>query len=168
MPAASYEVRLTLGAEKDLQTLHDHIFEYRSPAQADALLSALLEAVESLERFPDRGVVPKELAGLGIRDYRQILLPPYRIIYRVGDVTVVVRRAFEVVDALKSLSKAYDIYFASINDYNRAQFRLYRSLGYPAEILTCERTPGPVLPVDTTRPSQMSPVCTPDPAPHPR
>ena len=90
MAATAYEVRLTLGAEKDLQALHDHVFEYRSPAQADALLSALLEAVESLERFPDRGVVPQEIASLGVRDYRQILLPPYRIIYRVIDVTVYV------------------------------------------------------------------------------
>jgi len=88
MAATSYEVRLTLGAESDLQALYDHVFEYRSPAQADALLSALLEAVDTLERFPDRGVAPSELAALGIRDYRQILLPPYRIIYRVIDVTV--------------------------------------------------------------------------------
>ena len=88
MARASYEVRLTLGAEKDLQALYEYVFESRSPAQADALLSALLEAVENLERFPDRGVVAKELAGLGVRDYRKILLPPYRIIYRVIDVTV--------------------------------------------------------------------------------
>ncbi|HEV3085013.1 MAG TPA: TolC family protein, partial [Gemmataceae bacterium] len=45
---------------------------------------------------------------------------------RKGDVEVQVRRAFEVIDALRSLSTAYDTYFLSINDYNRAQFRLYR------------------------------------------
>jgi outer membrane protein TolC len=83
-----------------------------------------------------------------------------------GEVTVMVRRAFEVIDALRSLSKAYDTYFASINDYNRAQFRLYRSLGCPAQILSCERSPGPIMPVDTTRPSQMAPVCAPDPCPY--
>jgi toxin ParE1/3/4 len=88
MAATSYEVRLTLGAEKDLQALYDHVFEHRSPAQADALLSALLEAVDTLERFPERGVAPNELAALGIRDYRQLLLPPYRIIYSVVDLTV--------------------------------------------------------------------------------
>ncbi len=32
-----------------------------------------------------------------------------------GDVTVIVRRAFDVIDALRSLSRAYDNYFASIN-----------------------------------------------------
>jgi outer membrane protein TolC len=81
----------------------------------------------------------------------------------IGNNRVLVRRAFEVIDALKALSQAYDAYFVSINDYNRAQFRLYRSLGYPASLLACERAPGPVLPVDTTRPSQLAPVCAPDP-----
>jgi outer membrane protein TolC len=85
---------------------------------------------------------------------------------RNGDVTVLIRPAFEVIDALRSLSRAYDTYFASINDYNRAQFRLYRSLGFPAEILSCERSPGQIVPVDTTRPSQMAPVCAPDPCPN--
>jgi outer membrane protein TolC len=82
---------------------------------------------------------------------------------RKGDVGVQVRRAFEVIDALRSLSSAYDTYFLSVNDYNRAQFRLYRSLGCPAEILSCERASEPILPVDTTRPPQMAPVCAPDP-----
>jgi outer membrane protein TolC len=82
---------------------------------------------------------------------------------RKGDVEVQVRRAFEVIDALRSLSTAYDTYFLSVNDYNRAQFRLYRSLGCPAEILSCERASEPILPVDTTRPPQMAPVCAPDP-----
>jgi outer membrane protein TolC len=89
-------------------------------------------------------------------------------VIRVGELQVLVRRAFEVVDALRSLSRAYDTYFLSVNDYNRAQFRLYRALGYPAQILACERPPGGILPVDTTRPPQMAPVCAPDPCPCPR
>jgi len=84
---------------------------------------------------------------------------------KVGDVTVQVRRAFEVIDALKALFQAYDTYFVSVNDYNRAQFRLYRAIGYPDAILTCERLSGPILPVDTTRPPQMAPVCAPDACP---
>jgi outer membrane protein TolC len=79
-------------------------------------------------------------------------------VIRVGQLQVLVRRAFEVVDALRSLSRAYDTYFVSINDYNRAQFRLYRALGYPAQVLASERSPGAMLPVDTTRPPQMAPV----------
>ncbi len=80
---------------------------------------------------------------------------------RAGAISVVIRRAFEVIDALRSLSRAYDTYFAAAGDYNRAQFRLYRALGYPAQIVACERPPGPVVPVDLTRPPQMAPVCNP-------
>jgi outer membrane protein TolC len=90
-------------------------------------------------------------------------------IEEIGDTKVLVRRAFEVIDALRALSQAYEAYFVSINDFNRAQFRLYRALGYPAGILACERTPGPILPVDTSRPPQMAPVCSPEPCPcHPQ
>jgi outer membrane protein TolC len=87
---------------------------------------------------------------------------------KVGDVQVLTRRAFEVVDALQALHRAYDNYFVSVNDYNRAQFQLYRALGYPAEALECERPVGPLLPVDTARPSQMAPVCPSDACPCPR
>jgi outer membrane protein TolC len=86
-------------------------------------------------------------------------------ITKVGDVKVLAQRSFEVVDALRALEQAYDGYFANLNDYNRAQFRLYRALGYPAGIVECARVPGPVLPVDTARPPQMAPVCPTDPCP---
>jgi toxin ParE1/3/4 len=47
----------------------------------------VLEQIEnkfiSLREFPERGVYPKELTNLGIRDYREIFFNPYRIIYRV-------------------------------------------------------------------------------------
>jgi outer membrane protein TolC len=78
---------------------------------------------------------------------------------KVGEVQVQVRRAFEVIDALRTLSSAYDTYFRSVNDYNAAQFRLYRALGYAAGVLACERALGPVLPVDTNRPPEMGPAC---------
>jgi outer membrane protein TolC len=84
-------------------------------------------------------------------------------ITQVGEVKVLTRRVFEVVDALQALLRAYDNYFQSVNDYNRAQFRLYHALGYPAGILACERPPGVPQPVDTTRPPLMAPVCAPDP-----
>jgi outer membrane protein TolC len=89
-------------------------------------------------------------------------------ITQVGDVKVLTRRAFEVVSALQALQRAYDAYFQSVNDYNRAQFRLYHALGYPAAVLECERSPGEVRPVDTRRPPQMAPVCAPDPCACPR
>ena len=37
----------------------------------------------SLSRRPERARYPKKLVGLGIKEFRQILLKPYRVIYRV-------------------------------------------------------------------------------------
>jgi outer membrane protein TolC len=80
---------------------------------------------------------------------------------RAGVVAIEVRRAFEVIDAIRSLSRAYDTYFTTVNDYNRAEFRLYRAIGYSADVLACQRLSDPMVPVNTTRPPQMTPVCTP-------
>ncbi len=84
---------------------------------------------------------------------------------RFGDRLVLVVRPQEAVAALQQLLTSYDNYFRSIGDYNRAQFRLYRALGYPAGVLACERSTGDILPVDTTRPAQMAPVSAPPSSP---
>ena len=83
---------------------------------------------------------------------------------RFGDLLVLVNRPQEVVAALQQIARAYDNYFLSINDYNRAQFRLFRALGYPAEILASDPTTGPLQPVDTRRP-QMDAICVPGAGP---
>jgi hypothetical protein len=77
------------------------------------------------------------------------------------DILVLVVRPQEAVAALPQLLASYDDYFCSIGDYNRAQFRLYRALGYPAGVLACERSTGDILPVATNRPAQMTPGLTP-------
>lgn len=74
---------MTRGAEDNLERLYDYLAEHGSRSTADRLADAILDRIEALERFPHRGSVPKELAGLGIRTFRQIVISPYRIIYRV-------------------------------------------------------------------------------------
>lgn len=54
---------------------------------------------------------------------------------RVGEVLVLVFRPQEVVASIQALDQAYRDYFGSIADFNRAQFRLYRALGRPAQCL---------------------------------
>jgi toxin ParE1/3/4 len=78
-----YEVLLTGSAEQDLESLYDYLAEFDCKANADNVLDRLLEAVESLTAFPERGAYPKELVALGIRDYRQTTFKPYRVIYRI-------------------------------------------------------------------------------------
>jgi toxin ParE1/3/4 len=84
----AYEVFLIRGAERDLAELHRYVASTDSPERADRLLDGLLEAAARLASFPERGQIPGELQALGIRDYRQLLVGPYRLIYRVIDTRV--------------------------------------------------------------------------------
>ena len=90
MTAPRYDVRLTRGAEQDIESIHDYFVAHGAAGAATALVDRLLERVAALETFPDRGAVPKELAALGIDTFRQIVEPPYRIFYRVIDDLVVI------------------------------------------------------------------------------
>jgi toxin ParE1/3/4 len=83
MAERQYEVLLTEDAEQDLESIYDHIAEFDCKANADHVLDRVLEVVESLAAFPERGAYPKELVALGIREYRQTSFKPYRVIYRV-------------------------------------------------------------------------------------
>lgn len=74
MAARTFDVLLTQGAEQDLESIYDYICAFDSVANADRVLDALMDAVSTLSRFPERGSCPKELLGLGIRDYRQVFL----------------------------------------------------------------------------------------------
>jgi toxin ParE1/3/4 len=87
---ATYEVLLTHGAERDLESIHDYITEFDSRANADRVLDRLMTVVESLSRLPERGGYPKELSALGIREYRQAFFKPYRVIYRVVEARVII------------------------------------------------------------------------------
>lgn len=90
MKEGRFEVELTQGAEDDLEAIYDYLAEHRSMDAADSLLNAFLEKISTLERYPERGSAPKELEALGVREFRQILLDPYRLIYRVIGSKVVI------------------------------------------------------------------------------
>jgi outer membrane protein TolC len=77
---------------------------------------------------------------------------------RYGDVLVLVSRPQEVVFALQLMKTAFDNYFKTVAEYNKAQFDLFHALGYPAREITYVRPPGTVESVDTTRPDYLPPV----------
>lgn len=87
---AKYQVLLTAGAEQDLEAIHDYISEFDCAANANHVLDALMELVDSLSRFPERGSYPKELVTLGIKEFRQTAFKPYRVIYRVTGSQVII------------------------------------------------------------------------------
>jgi toxin ParE1/3/4 len=78
-----YEVLLTEDAQRDIEELHGFIAETDSLAAADHLLDRLVQLAENLASFPERGAFPQELKALGMRDFRQVLFKPYRVVYRM-------------------------------------------------------------------------------------
>ena len=54
---------------------------------------------------------------------------------RVGNLLILVIRPQEAAAAVQALSFAYADYYAAIGDFNRAQFRLYRAMGQPAQLI---------------------------------
>ena len=83
--ARRYPVELTAGAEQDLDDIVAFVATNDSPGKASALLDRLLATAETLATAPHRGSVPRELQAVGMREYRQTLFKPYRLIYTVQE-----------------------------------------------------------------------------------
>lgn len=78
-----FSVLLTDDAARDLESIYDYIGLHDSRGKADHVLERIEQAFNSLSENPERGTYPRELIALGLREFRQILFKPYRIIYRV-------------------------------------------------------------------------------------
>lgn len=86
----SYEVRLTLDAERDIEDIHRYIAVHSGVGIAERVFAAIQRKCEALAYSPERGNVPKELVALGIREFREAHYKPYRIMYRIAGRTVIV------------------------------------------------------------------------------
>lgn len=95
-----YQVVVTDDAERDLEEIYTYIAGADSAQNAEYVLDGVLAATDVLASSPERGSVPKELRGLGISEYRQILFKPYRVIYRVMDKQVVI---YLIVDGRRDM-----------------------------------------------------------------
>lgn len=84
------QVFLADDAARDLEELYVYIASHDAPEKADYVLDQIEEAFSSLTVNPERGVFPKELLAVGLREYREIFFKPYRIIYRVLGASVYV------------------------------------------------------------------------------
>jgi outer membrane protein TolC len=54
---------------------------------------------------------------------------------RIGEVVLLVVRPQEALASVQALTLAYNDYYGTVADYDRAQFRLYRAVGQPAQCL---------------------------------
>lgn len=64
-----------------------------------------------------------------------------------GDLMILVARPQEVIASIQTLTQANADYYCAVGDFNRAQFRLYRALGHPAQAITGYGSACPPLPV---------------------
>jgi toxin ParE1/3/4 len=85
-----FTVLLTDDAAGDLEDLYDYISRHDIPGKAAHVLDHLENSLNSLSENPRRGAYPRELITLGLREYREIFLKPYRIIYRIIEKNVFV------------------------------------------------------------------------------
>ncbi len=83
-------VLLTEPAVADLLMINDYFLLEVSDKMAGKVIDSLQTAVNTLAELNERGTVPKELLAMGIRQYRQRIVKPYRIVYeRLPDKVVV-------------------------------------------------------------------------------
>ncbi len=79
-------------------------------------------------------------------------------ISRFANVLVLITRPQEAVYSLQLVRVAFEEYYATVAEYNLAQFDLYHALGYPASEIAVKHPAGQEQPVDLTRPKFLPPV----------
>ena len=129
----------------DLFKLQDAVVAEVTQRQADLQSAAV--RVQQAERSLHQALITFEGNYEGLAETK-----------RFGDVLELIYRPQEVIRALQNLLTTYDQYFATVAEYNYAQFGLFHSLGYPAREVSALRPPGEALPVDTARPAYLPPV----------
>ncbi len=84
-----HAVRWSETSENDLKGIVDYI-AVDSPSRAYEVFSDIKAKASTLHSHPDRGRIVPELQDQGITQYREIIVAPWRIIYRVSEETVYV------------------------------------------------------------------------------
>ena len=80
----NYEVVWSNIAEKDLRNIIEYIAG-DSPPNALKIFKKIKQKASSLYTFPDRGRIVPELRDHGILQYRELIIPPWRILYRISE-----------------------------------------------------------------------------------
>ncbi len=84
-----YNVIWSETSEKDLMGIVEYIAA-DSPSNAFEIFKEIKQKTSSLYTFPDRGRVVPELQEQGIILYRELIVSPWRIIYRISEKVVYV------------------------------------------------------------------------------
>jgi len=82
-------------AIRDLDDILDYVASSRGADAAVPLHSSIVSRVSALSQLPRRARVIPELKDAGIQDYRELILPPYRIPFRILGKVVAVLGVFD-------------------------------------------------------------------------
>jgi len=94
-----YRVHWTHAADRDLESIIEWIARDDTEA-AIRILQRIRKAASGLETIPRRGRIVPELEELSLLVYREILAPPWRIIYRISGYHVFV---MAVIDSRRNV-----------------------------------------------------------------
>ena len=94
-----YDVRWSETSEKDLTDIIEYIAG-DSPSDAYEVFKGIKRRASSLHTFPDRGRIVPEFQEQGITQYHELIVNPWRIIYRTSERTVYV---LSVLDSRRSI-----------------------------------------------------------------
>ena len=94
MSTAKYRVEWALAARGDLQRIFDYLAA-SSPEAARRTLDRLERKAAALAEHPRRGRLVPELGRLHVRQYLELVIPPYRLLYRIDARRVLVMGVFD-------------------------------------------------------------------------
>ena len=85
-------------AVKDLEEIREWYAEQQVPDVGERLLGEMVSQVERLADFPESGRIVPEF---GVAHLREIIYPPFRIVYRFDDIRVRIVRVWRSERLLK-------------------------------------------------------------------
>jgi len=83
----TFTINVNRTAKNDSRDIIKYISK-NNPGNALNVLKRIEDRIRALERFPEKGGYVPELLKHNIKDYRQLIEPPWRIIYKIENETV--------------------------------------------------------------------------------
>lgn len=96
---SKYNVIWASVAEKDLINIIEYIAE-DSPQNAKKILAKIRKHASDLYTMPERGRIVPELYAQGILSYRELIIEPWRLIYRMSEHEIYV---LSVIDSRRNI-----------------------------------------------------------------
>lgn len=94
-----YEIIWARVAENDLKEIIEYI-AFDSPVNALRILKKINNKASSLYTMPERCRIVPELKDQGVMQYRELIVPPWRIMFRISEIKVYI---LSVLDSRRNI-----------------------------------------------------------------